>query len=763
MEINDFANYTEACFQGTPAPCMSVCPLKVDVRAVIENVQNGNFSAAYRLYRNQVVFPGIVSRICHQPCQLVCLRNQSDLSIELRKIEMACVAYTNKRDPISFNAPKKNKRVAIIGAGLSGMACANKLVSRNYEVMVYEKEAFPGGALKKTLPQEVILAEFELEFKHARFNLIPSREIVDLSEIEADAIYIATGKNGRTFGLEPDMNRDSLGSQQQGVFLGGELIGSDPITAIEHGVRVSHSIEKYLKVNLMDGVPSTYLKDEVEEKYLKLKISDPLFPEAIDGVMTSEQAISEAKRCLKCDCNICVNSCEMMQHFKKKPLRITQDVMATMRPVEQFSKRIASRLINSCNQCGLCETVCPESIDMEEELLKARHFLFKDKAMPAAYHDFWMRDMAFANSDEAYIFMTPEQKIKSKYLFFPGCQLGASAPGYVTAAFEFIKKLDHYASILVGCCGVPADWAGDEALRDQVHAQIASQWKEAGEPLVVLACPTCKKTFSQYLPDIKTISLYQVMALNPDPRWKYDDEKNVVAIFDPCASRYDQPMQKSVRSLLTTIGYQVEELSDQGELAKCCSYGGHIQAVNPGLKQKIVTDRLNQANYPYVTYCSNCRDTFASDGKESDHLLNLILDLGIESTAVVSLSQRWQNRIALKNSLTGSVADTKTVELATSEQAIPKSAPRLVISPELRKVMNAQLIMDEDVMAVISNGETTGNLIINQVNSDVTAHLTRGLITYWVTYQKLSDGYELKNVYAHRMKIADEFSNPAAK
>lgn len=43
----------------------------------------------------------------------------------------------------------------------------------------------------------------------------------------------------------------------------------------------------------MDGVPSTYLKDEVEEKYLKLRISDPLFPEAIDGVMTSEQAISD--------------------------------------------------------------------------------------------------------------------------------------------------------------------------------------------------------------------------------------------------------------------------------------------------------------------------------------------------------------------------------------------------------------------------------------------------------------------------------------
>ncbi|KAF5077745.1 hypothetical protein DSECCO2_147820 [anaerobic digester metagenome] len=218
-----------------------------------------------------------------------------------------------------------------------------------------------------------------------------------------------------------------------------------------------------------------------------------------------------------------------------------------------------------------------------------------------------------------------------------------------------------------------------------------------------------------------------------------------------------------MRSLLTTNGYRVHELCDHGELSKCSNCGGHIHAVNRGLTQKIVTDRINHANNPCVTYCSNCRDTFVSDGKERDHLLNLIFDLRIESTTVVNLSQRWQNRIALKNSLTGSVADNKTVELTTSEQAIPKSAPRLAVSPELRKVMNAQLIMDEDVMAVIRNGETTGNRIINQVNSDVTAHLTRGLITYWVTYQKLTAGYELKKVYAHRMKIADEFSNPAAK
>ena len=87
MEIEDFKEYTAKCFQGTDAPCMAVCPLKVDVRSVIDKVQKGNFSAAYRAYRNQVLFPGIVSRICEQPCRAVCVRRRVDKAVEMRCIE----------------------------------------------------------------------------------------------------------------------------------------------------------------------------------------------------------------------------------------------------------------------------------------------------------------------------------------------------------------------------------------------------------------------------------------------------------------------------------------------------------------------------------------------------------------------------------------------------------------------------------------------------------------------------------------------------
>jgi hypothetical protein len=240
------------------------------------------------------------------------------------------------------------------------------------------------------------------------------------------------------------------------------------------------------------------------------------------------------------------------------------------------------------------------------------------------------------------------------------------------------------------------------------------------------------------------------MAQYPDPQWKRDQGSRMVAIFDPCASRYDKPMQESVRSLLTTTGYRIEELTDHVELTKCCSYGGHIKAVNHELVENITENRMKQSRRPFVTYCSNCRDTFASSGKESDHLLNLIFDLKIDSSSVTNLSQRWKNRVALKNALTGKTDDETKDGDSTADL-------KLEISSELRKTMNEQLIMDEDIMAVIKNAEETGNFVVNNHTTEVTAHLTIGLFTYWVTYEKKESGYQLKKVYVHRMTIDGEF------
>jgi Fe-S oxidoreductase len=751
MEISDteiagYKRYTAACFQGKNPPCTVVCPLKVDVRSIVDKVQKGNFTTAYRLYRNQAVFPHIVSAICRQPCGAVCVKGRVNAAINVRLIERACVELSEDRDPIAYNVPQKKQKIAIIGAGLSGMTCALKLASRRYEVIIYEKQDAPGGALRKLLPEKVYLSDFQNEFKNVSYELETCKEILDLNEIHADAIYVATGAGGETFELREELNYESLGTKRKGVFLGGSLIGANPIEAIEHGVRVSHSIEKYLKVGLMDGAPGTYQKEAICENYYLLPMPAESATEQLREDSPRDEAIREAKQCLKCDCNLCVTHCDLMQMFKKGPQRIIPEVMTSLRPIQGFTKRIASRLIHTCNQCGLCKTVCPENIDMEDCLLQARRALFKTGATPAAFHDFWLRDMEFANSDQAYALIPSAINTKSRYMFFPGCQLGASEPSYVLKAFEFLREICIDTSLLVGCCGVPADWSGNEAMRKEVQNRIYREWRKIGEPITIVACPTCMKMFARYLPEIKVVSLYDVMAQQLPTQCKGRGDGTIVSVFDPCASRYDMGMQKSIRKLLHEAGYKIEELAYHGEEARCCSFGGHIHAVNPEQVNRITANRIRESENPYVTYCSNCRDTFGSEEKACSHILDIIFDIGPPERAAPDLSQRRRNRVALVNKLAGK-------EIVGSEDGGETKHISIDIPAELRRKMNRQLILEEDVLATIEHCEAMGNTMHNRTTGEFTAHLCNGVITYWVTYEKGESGKKLKQVYSHRMTI----------
>ncbi len=746
MQVEDYKQYTKNCFQGTIPPCICVCPLKVDVRAFIDKVQKGNFNAAFRLYRNQVIFPRIVSQLCDQPCKGACIGSAANAPIDMRYIEKACVQFATSKNPTGFNVPPKNKSIAIIGAGLSGMACALKLASRNYSVTVYEKEAKVGGRLKSLMDEDIYLSEFEDEFSSVSYQLITSKEISDLSELQTDAVYIATGKGGNDFGLKQAINKDSLATEKLGVFLGGSLIGTTPMESIEHGIRVSHSIEKYLKTGLMDGVPETYEKTVLNDKFCVLSV-DPISPlEGKGNELDADLAIAEANRCLKCDCSLCIDACDLMQTFNKNPHRIVQEVISSLQPIELLTKRIASRMANSCNQCGTCKEMCPEDIDMGDCLMEARRHFFRDGAMPEAYHDFWLRDMDFANSDEASALILPESGENSEYMFFPGCQLGASNPDYVLKAYDFLREVNANTSLLVGCCSVPADWAADEELRDGVLTSILESWRKAGEPIVILACPTCMKTFSRYLQNIETRSLYDIMQNHISSDWKKGESNGSVSVYDPCASRYDSLMQESVRRLLKDCGYHIEELDYSGKNARCCSYGGHIHAVNPEQVKKITANRIAQNDKPYVTYCSNCRDTFASAGKDCSHILDIIFGTGTFDRNAPDLSQRRLNRVELMRLLKG-------LPKGGDEQTMGNI--RIIITPELQAKMNEHLILEDDVRAVIEHCEATDSMLENKATGEFIGHLSVGAITYWVIYSVKDSSYELRNVYTHRMKIKE--------
>ncbi|MGI5892396.1 MAG: pyridine nucleotide-disulfide oxidoreductase/dicluster-binding protein [Bacillota bacterium] len=743
----DMDKYVENCISGDSPPCRSVCPLNLDVVAFNNKMQKGNFNSAYTIYRDQVLFPEIVCNLCEQYCANSCVRKDVDDAIRMKKLERAAIDYTRSTTPVKYNIPKKDKRIAVIGAGLCGLSCTIKLSSHGYDVTVFEKNDKVGGSLWGLLSPEIFITEIENQMQHLNYELKLNTEITDLDELkEFDAIFIATGKGGSDFGLLEGLNRDSLGGNRDGIFIAGGLIGSTPLEAIENGIRASQSIESYLKTNRMHEMIGITLK---KPSRFKMNASRIRPAKAVESDRyTKEQAIQEARRCLKCDCRECQIACDMMQFYNKMPKKIVSDVRMSFNPVEGLQPRVATRMLSSCMDCGACNNVCPTNIDMGDFLINARRIMHREGSLPLAFHDYWIRDMYHAQNDKSYIAKNAPGSEKSQYMFFPGCQLGASDPNYVKEAYSYLLDKMPETGLILGCCGAPAEWACDEALMTEMADNIRKQWQEMDQPQGIFACPTCQKMFRRYLPEIPQVSLYDIIKEKGLPD-KQKGQMGTVSVFDPCASRYDSSMQKSVRDLVIAAGLTIDELPCTDENTQCCGYGGHIYVPNPALYDRIVTDRVSLSDHPYIAYCANCRDVFALKDKPVRHILDLVFGLNNERRLPPSLSARRSNRIALKADLLQNIWGEEI-------EKMPKQTFKIIIPPEVEEKLNLNLITKDDIRQVIEHCEETGNKVIDTKTGNYIGHLKEGVLTFWVIYQVEGDVYTIVNAYYHRMTIEGE-------
>jgi Fe-S oxidoreductase len=747
FNMEKFKEEIKTCLQNEPAFCTAACPFGLDIRDFISKLQRGAFNAAYRTYLNAVGFPGIVSQICHEPCKDVCPRRFKDQAVAMRLLEKSAIDYARNLNPNSYNIPPKNKRIAVIGAGISGLGCALRLASKKYNVTVFEKSDRIGGHLWDLLPPEVFLAEIERQFMYEDYTLLLNTEIKSLDQLDFDAVYVATGKGGTDFGLKCDQS-GAFVSTRPGVFLGGELCGRNIIEAIADGLNVTKAIEWYLKTGGMNQPP--------EQRGTKIKLNPDLIT-SVEQVLpgegepfTQDHAINEAKRCLLCACDACIRHCDLMRYYGKFPKRIGEEVEITVHPgTLDGDGTVATRLISTCNQCGLCKEVCPQGIDTGDLLLQSHRAMRQKGAMPWAFHDFWLRDMEFTNSYEAALCRLPEGRTESRYAFFPGCQLGASDPRYVIESYRFL--LVHYpgTSLMLGCCGAPAEWAGEGPIHNGVIEKLRKDWISLGKPIAVFACPTCYQMFGKYLPEVQGVFLYNLISeLDISPAGKTHGE--TVSVFDPCTSRNEPTLHQAVRKLAGQAGFDLQSLPYEGKYARCCSWGGQVSTANPSFAREVVKVRIAQNDNPYIAYCANCRDIFASAGKQCYHILDVMFGLNGAERKPPTLTGRRYNRIQLKRKLLEEYWNEKP------EDKQMENKIKLYISPELKQKLNDEMILKTDIEKVVGHCEASGRKIVDADSNSFAGHLMIGNMTYWVEYRNKDDGYELLNAYSHRMKIEEE-------
>lgn len=200
------------CMQCGKSPCISGCPVEIDIPSFVKEVAEGNFEVALKILKEYNCIPAVTGRVCPQEeqCEAVCIMGKIGDPINIGKLErfVADYARDNDLEGIPDIEEKKEEKIAIVGSGPSGVTCAAILAQDGFRVTIFEALHEPGGVLKYgipefRLPNEVIDHELEYLTKMGvdiKVNHIVGQNItLEELEDEYDAIYVATGAGSPRF------------------------------------------------------------------------------------------------------------------------------------------------------------------------------------------------------------------------------------------------------------------------------------------------------------------------------------------------------------------------------------------------------------------------------------------------------------------------------------------------------------------------------------------------------------------------------------
>ena len=142
--------------------CMSGCPVNNIIPDWNDLVYKQNWRQALDTLHSTNNFPEFTGRVCPAPCEAACTINIIDAPVSIKTIECAIVdkGWENGWIAPEINPNKTGKKVAVIGSGPSGLACAQQLARAGHDVHLYEKNAKAGGLMRYGIP------DFKMEKRH---------------------------------------------------------------------------------------------------------------------------------------------------------------------------------------------------------------------------------------------------------------------------------------------------------------------------------------------------------------------------------------------------------------------------------------------------------------------------------------------------------------------------------------------------------------------------------------------------------------------
>lgn len=218
------------CLTCPRKPCQSGCPVGIDIPGFISKVAEGDFEAAYQVISESSSLPAVCGRVCPQEsqCEANCVRGIKGESVAIGRLERFVADWHRSHAEKAPAKPTPNgHKVAVIGAGPSGLTAAGDLARKGYAVTVYEALHEAGGVLiygipEFRLPKDIVRQEIE-SLKalgvDIQTNMVMGKVLTidELLEDGYEAVYIASGA-----GLPKFMNIP--GESLKGVYSANEYL-----------------------------------------------------------------------------------------------------------------------------------------------------------------------------------------------------------------------------------------------------------------------------------------------------------------------------------------------------------------------------------------------------------------------------------------------------------------------------------------------------------------------------------------------------------